>query len=263
MTTTSATSSTFGNMSGSNASVLNSMSQQAAASLKQQQSQSALTGAGAQAASSQQSLTGTLNTFLTMLTTQLKNQDPMSPMNSSQFTNQLVQFASVEQQINTNTNLATLINLQSTDQQAAAINYVGKTVESSGSTLALQNGKADFSYTLPSQASQVTISIQDASGQTVATVPAPSLAAGTTQVAWNGTGLNGSTLPDGQYTLSIAATDTNQQPLTATTNVYGTVTGVTSNSTNGTELSMGSAAIPLSSVQSIVDPSTLTATPTA
>jgi flagellar basal-body rod modification protein FlgD len=260
MTTTSPTSatSTFGNISGSNAAVLNQINSQNASSVKNQQSQNALTGgSGSQAAASAQSLAGNLNTFLTMLTTQLKNQDPLSPMDSTQFTNQLVQFASVEQQINSNSNLEKLISLQTTSQQASAINYVGQTVEVPGSSLPLQNGKAYFSYTLPSDASQVSISVTDQTGAVVANIPAISTATGTHQMVWKGTGLNGSTLPDGQYTLNITATDATQQPITATTTVYGKVTGVTSDPTNGTELSLGAVPVPMSQIQSIVDPANL------
>src|SRR5580700_11949070 len=86
-----------------------------------------------------QQLAGNFNTFLGLLTTQLQNQDPMSPMDTNQFTQQLVEFASVEQQMNTNTNLQTLVSLQQTAQDSQALNFVGQTVTVNGATATLAN----------------------------------------------------------------------------------------------------------------------------
>src|ERR1700686_3335504 len=75
-----------------------------------------------------QQLAGNFDTFLKLLTTQLQNQDPLSPMDSNQFTQELVQFSQVEQQINTNTSLASLIALTKTQSSANAVSYLGKTI---------------------------------------------------------------------------------------------------------------------------------------
>jgi flagellar basal-body rod modification protein FlgD len=88
-------------------------------------------------------LSGNFSTFLTLLTTQLKNQDPTSPMDSNQFTQQLVEFSQVEQQINTNTNLQTLISQGTAQSAAYATGYLGKTVtvaDGRRSQLELQSG---------------------------------------------------------------------------------------------------------------------------
>src|SRR5271154_1591718 len=82
--------------------------------------------------SAMQQLSGNMNTFLTLLTTQLQHQDPLSPMDSTQFTQQLVEYSQVEQQINTNTNLTNLISLQQTNSGAAAVGYLGKEVTATG-----------------------------------------------------------------------------------------------------------------------------------
>src|SRR5271154_1385360 len=96
-----------------------------------------------------QQLSGNLNTFLTLLTTQLQNQDPLSPMDSTQFTQQLVEYSQVEQQINTNTNLTNLISLQQAGAGAASVGYLGKNVTVTNGNAALTNGSATWNFTLP------------------------------------------------------------------------------------------------------------------
>ena len=95
--------------------------------------------------------TSNFNTFLTLLTTQLKNQDPLSPMDTDQFTNQLVMFSQVEQQIKTNSQLGTLISDGASSEAISALPMVGRTIEYNGNQAILQNGQASFSYTLPSE----------------------------------------------------------------------------------------------------------------
>jgi flagellar basal-body rod modification protein FlgD len=238
---------------GSNASVLDNINAQNAASKAQMAAQSTT---GSKTADAKAKLTGDFNTFLTMLTTQLKHQDPLSPMDSTQFTNQLVSFSQVEQQININTNLQTLIGLQNSNQQAAAIGYIGQTVSVNGAELPLQDGQSYFSYTLASGAKTCTITIKDSQGNTVATNSGAEPGAGTHKLSWDGTDSSGKQSKDGKYTISVAAEDAQGKPVAATTTVYGRVTGVTSDA-SGTELSLGTVNIPLSSVASIVDPAAL------
>ena len=242
---TTSASNVAGNMTGNNATVINKIN-------SGKSTVANTTTNSNTAAASQTQLTGNLNTFLNMLTTQLKNQDPMSPMDSTQFTNQLVQFSAVEQQINTNSNLETLIGLQKTTQQSQAIGYLGQTVTVPGGTLPLQNSQSAFSYTLPSAASTGTITINNSAGTTVAQVPISDLTAGTHSLSWNGKESGGGTAPDGQYTISVTASDSAGKALTVSTSTYGVVTGVTSDPTNGTELQLGpNVTTPLSSVTGI------------
>src|SRR5215831_15863666 len=91
-------------------------------------------------------LAGNFNTFLTLLTTQLKNQNPLDPLDTNQFTQQLVQFASVEQQINMNTQLTTLVSLQKATQTTSAMGFLGKTVTVKGATAPLMNGQAQWTF---------------------------------------------------------------------------------------------------------------------
>src|SRR5215468_478605 len=103
--------------------------------------------------SAEQTLAGNFNTFLTLLTSQLQNQDPLSPMDSTQFTQQLVMFSQVEQQINTNDNLQSLIALNLSQNANSAVNYIGRSVVMTNGEGALQsNGdgtsSVDWTYNL-------------------------------------------------------------------------------------------------------------------
>ncbi len=110
-------------------------------------------------ASSLASLSENFDAFLTLLTSQLQNQDPLDPMDSSEFTNQLVQFSAVEQQIQANQNLETLIQLQNAQSAANAVGYIGKDVEVPSSQIMLQDGEAKFAYTLADSVDIVVVTV--------------------------------------------------------------------------------------------------------
>ena len=124
-------------------------------------------------------LSGNFNTFLTLLTAQLKNQDPTSPLDTNQFTQQLVQYSTVEQQINTNTNLTTLIDLNRASSLYQASAMVGHQVGVASSQLSLQDGAASLQFNLGT-AAPVDITISDASGAARTTRRVPSAATGST-----------------------------------------------------------------------------------
>ena len=163
--------------------------------------------------------TQNFDTFLTLLTTQLKNQDPLSPMDTSQFTQQLVAFSQVEQQIKTNSQLATMMQGQSASEAISALPMVGRTIEYSGDQTALQNGQAAFSYTLPTAAATATVMVKDAGGNTVFSQTVdPS--AGKHSLVWNGQTSGGVQMPDGGiYTIQVQATDAHGNSTTATTTI--------------------------------------------
>jgi len=175
--------------------------------------------------------TGVLNftqnfdTFLTLLTTQLKNQDPLAPTDTNQFTQELVSFSQVEQQIKTNSQLATLLNNEASAETISALPSIGRTIEYQSNQGALQNGSATFSYTLPSTAAKATINILDSTGNIVASAQGdPS--AGKHSFTWNGQNASGLQLADGIYTLQVLAVDAKNQPITATTTATGTIDNV-------------------------------------
>jgi flagellar basal-body rod modification protein FlgD len=170
-------------------------------------------------------IAGNFQSFLQLLTTQLENQDPLSPLDTNQFTQQLVEFAGVQQQINTNDSLATLVSLQQTTQGTQALQFVGKTAVVKGSTAALTNSEAAWELNVPTD-STVNISIANSNGQTVYTNDYTA-AAGNNQVfGWNGQDNSGNQLPDGSYTLTATAKDSNGNTVAITTSVAGVVTSV-------------------------------------
>ena len=160
-------------------------------------------------------------TFLTLLTTQLQNQNPLDPLDTNQFTQQLVQFAQVEQQLRSNDQLATLVALQKTTQSTAALSFVGQNVVVDGSTAQLANSKATWSFTSPKPAA-ATITIKDSKGQT-AFSGNYTLQTGPQSFGWDGRGTNGALWPDGAYTMSITSKDANGQSVAIATEVQGIV----------------------------------------
>jgi flagellar basal-body rod modification protein FlgD len=207
------------------------------------------TAAGAVGGAASQQIAGNFDEFLQLLTTQLQNQDPLDPMDTNSFTQELVQFASVEQQIDMNTNMSTLISLQQANTDVAALQLVGSTVTISGSGATLAAGSpATWTLNSPSAAT-ANITITNSSGQTVYTGTTP-LNAGTQTYSWNGQGTNGAASPDGTYTIAVTATGANGQPVTVSTQVQGVVTAVNTNA-NPPTLTVGGQSVPLSQIESI------------
>jgi flagellar basal-body rod modification protein FlgD len=194
-------------------------------------------------------LSGNFNTFLKLLTTQLQNQDPLSPMDSTQFTQQLVEYSQVEQQINTNTNLQSLISLQQSGAGAAAVGYLGKTVTVTNGNAGLTNGQATWNYSLGSNAASTTLTVTNASGQVVYSAPG-STSSGNNSFNWNGRDSSGGQLPDGTYTLAVTATASDGSKVASTVSSTGTVSEVNLSGTTP-QLMIGTMSVPLSAVSSI------------
>lgn len=297
------------------------------------------------------SLAQNFDTFLTMLTTQLKHQDPLSPMDSTQFTNQLVQFAGVEQQINANSNLEKLIGATGMNTHAQAVNYIGRVVEADTDQVPLQGsvdtvstsiqlangtstfkyslaeqatstqlrikdsdgnvvrtlvgelnkgihqitwdgknsagetmttgtytvepvvvnaagnsvatttyttartGNAGFSYTLAKDATTSSVVIKDSSGAIVRTLPGE-VSRGRHEVKWDGKDKNGKDLPDGNYTVSIAALDSEGETVDSAITVYGKVTDVAADA-NSTLLGMGKVVVSIDKILTVRDASSV------
>ena len=163
-------------------------------------------------------------TFLQLLVTQLKNQDPLSPMDTNQFTQQLVEFASVEQQMKSNDSLSTLVSLEQTAQATSALALVGATVVVNGSTAQLANGQATWTLNAAKPAT-ATISIADSTGRTAYTGTF-AINSGTQTFIWDGRGNDRTLWPDGTYTLTATATDASGQSSATTTQVQARVDSV-------------------------------------
>jgi flagellar basal-body rod modification protein FlgD len=210
-----------------------------------------LLGASASGSSDQQMIAGNFQMFLQLLTTQLQNQDPTSPLDTNQFTQQLVQFASVEQQLKTNTDLDTLVAQNKTQQATSALNFVGANVLADGASTQLKDGVAVWNVTSPNVAT-ANISILDANGNTVWTDKG-SLKQGIQSYAWNGKTSTGTTAPDGTYTIHIDAQDATGAAVTTSTDFQGTVSGVDL-SGDQPMLLVGSTYLQINQIKGIVKP---------
>lgn len=204
-------------------------------------------------------LADTFDTFLNLLTKQLQNQDPLDPVDSGEFTQQLVLFTSAEQAVATNKNLETLIKLSTSNQSAAAVGYIGKTVEAEGRTSTLSQGLAVWQFELPSNAEQVDITITDSNGKAVLNTNG-AIDAGVHSFVWDGRNNDGMTMPDGNYTISISAKSANGEAITASTSILGRVSGV--ETVDGAiVLNVGSTKIPFDKVISVRETAAPTTSP--
>jgi flagellar basal-body rod modification protein FlgD len=182
------------------------------------------TAATGAAAASNTRLAGDFNTFLTLLTTQLQNQSPTDPLDANQMTNQLVQFASVEQQIAMNQNLERLIGLQQASQLTASAPLMGRRVEVDSDQLPLQNGRGEVRLPVAGTARYAEITVSDSTGRALRQ---QFVELGSTPTTWNwdGRDISGRTLTDGAYRVSVAGRGVNGEAVALPFTVAGTVTG--------------------------------------
>ncbi len=215
------------------------------------QNPAAATSGSAAGSDAMSQLSGNFNTFLTLLTSQLKNQDPTSPMDSSTFTQQLVMYSQVEQQIGTNSNLKTLIGQGTTQLGAYATSYLGKAVSVTNGNAALSGGSATWSYNLGAAAAANTLTVTNASGRVVYTGTGET-ASGNHQFAWNGKDNNGNQLADGTYTLTVTAKALDGSPVTSQVASAGVVSEI--DMTSGTpQLLIGGMSVGLSDIAHVAN----------
>jgi flagellar basal-body rod modification protein FlgD len=208
------------------------------------------TAAKTNALASQQ-IAGNFQSFLQLLTTQLQNQNPLDPLDTNQFTQQLVEFAGVQQQLNTNDSLATLVSLQQTTQSTQALGFVGKNAIVTGNTAALTNSSATWQVNVPTS-STVNITIANSTGQTVFSGNYDAAAGNNQPFTWNGQGNDGTQYPDGNYTLTATAKDQSGNNVAITTAIEGTVSAVDLTQSPPL-LTIGGQKYTVSQIQSIVN----------
>ena len=205
------------------------------------------------AASSQ--LAENFDTFLKLLTTQLKHQDPLEPLKSSEFVAQLVQFSQVEQSIKANKNLEKILAAQSANQAAASLSYIGKTVAAKGNTVPLKNGNAEFTYALAEKAENTLIIITNDKGDLVFSAEG-NTDAGKHSFVWDGLDKNGNLAPDGAYKITVSARTADDDIIDTTINVVAQITGI---ETTGDELFLVSddVKLPFADVVSVRETPTI------
>jgi flagellar basal-body rod modification protein FlgD len=212
----------------------------------------AVTAGTAASATGRTRLAENFDTFLTLLTTQLKNQDPLSPMDSTQFTQQLVQMTGVEQQLLTNDLLEKLVT-NTGSGVSTAVSLIGKEVRAEADVAALKNKKAEWTYALDRDATDVKLEILDEKGRVVKSVAPTDNKAGDHTFTWDGKNAAGSDSAEGTYTLRVTAKDSAGSTVTSTVYADGLVTGVEQND-GSTLITIKGAQVPWDKIVRIRQP---------
>ncbi|WP_417483407.1 flagellar hook assembly protein FlgD [Maricaulis sp.] len=207
---------------------------------------SAITDSSPQLASSQASLANNYEMFLSLLTSQMKNQDPLDPLDSTQFVDQLVSFSGVEQQIAQNQNLESLLILQSATAQTSSVSYIGRVATAETPQSRLQGGAASWQYELPESAKTTSLVIKDSSDRVVYRGSGET-STGVHDFTWDGKTTSGADAPEGIYTMEISAVDDDGGSIAAEIRASARVTGI---DLSGSEVmvEMGGVEVPLSSI---------------
>jgi len=204
-------------------------------------------------------LASNFDTFLSLLTTQLKNQDPLSPLDSNQFTQQLVAMTGVEQQLNANDLLKQLVT-NTAGGVSTAVSLIGKDVKAVSDTANISGGQAKWTYNLPSNAASLKVEVLNSSGTLVHAEAPTDLNAGDHDFTWNGKDQTGTQLPDGgPYTLRVTALDSTGAAISTTNYVKGTVTGV-EQANGSTMITINGGQVDWSKVTTITQPAAATTT---
>ncbi len=206
---------------------------------------------GTKSADAQAQLEEDLNRFLNLLVTQLKNQDPLDPMDSNEFTSQLVQFAAVEQQIFANSNLEELVSLQQMGQISSLVDFIDRTVEVVGTKFPLENGKAKFTYTMPEDVKSASVIIRDQNGITIYEESA-NLEQGQHTFEWDGLDKHGQPADDGIYNAVVTGLDRNSDIIEVSQTAFGRITGVGSEAGTPT-IFLGDLEVPQGYIISVME----------
>ncbi|KAA2235460.1 flagellar hook assembly protein FlgD [Salinarimonas soli] len=203
-------------------------------------------------AKSRNSIANNFDSFLLLLTTQLKNQSPLDPLDTNQFTQQLVQFASVEQQLRTNDTLKALLTNAQTSTVSNAASFVGLQVTADGASTRLTDEGASWTLTAPKAVARATLTIKDTEGNVVATSLRP-LAAGSQAFTWDGRTSTGQKAPAGDYTITVTGVDAGGASVSIKTEIQGRVDSV---DVSGSEtiLAIGKLRVPLANVKAVSRP---------
>jgi len=192
--------------------------------------------------------------FLKLLVTQLQNQDPLNPTDSTQFVSQLAQFSSLEQLSNVNDNLKTVQLFDQSINNAQAVNFVGKTIKASGSMFELGSGEThEIQYQLGEDAAAVYVSIYNSSGEVIKKIEMDKMTAGAQSVVWDGKDENGNAAPAGTYSFSVQAKNKDGEIMATAAYIEETVTGVSYHN-GSTYLLSNDIEIPYSAIIEVAEP---------
>jgi flagellar basal-body rod modification protein FlgD len=211
-----------------------------------------LANQAAQDTSARTRLSDNYDTFLVLLTAQLQNQDPLAPMDSTQFTEQLVMFSQVEQQIRTNEQLTGLVAQYQAASAGAALSYLGKDAIIEADETYLAGGEANWAYRLPEAATSMTISVKDMQGRTIYETTAAPRTGGEHLFTWNGARTDGTSATDGVYQIVIDARGADGEAITPTVSVRERIMGVDFSGTTPVVITP-SGTRELGSIRSVLD----------
>ena len=211
--------------------------------------------AAANSASARTSLATNFDTFLTLLTAQLKNQDPLSPTDTTQMTSQITQMTGVEQQLVTNDLLTALVGMNTSGGISDAVNLMGKQVTAETDKSVLKDNAAAWTYTQGRSATSVKIEIVDKYDKTIRTVLPEDMSSGDHTFTWDGKSDDGTLQPaGGAYTIKVTATDGNGSSITTTSK--GRIDGIVTKVTNESGQNMvwiGDTKVPIDSVIGVTE----------
>ena len=168
-----------------------------------------------------------MDAFLQLLVTQLQYQDPLDPMDDKEFVAELAQFSSLEQLTEINSGIEGLTSIGQEQQLIGAVNFIGKTIEATGTAVSLTEGEASsVTFSLPEDASTCMVNVLDSSGNIVRTVDLGATTAGDVEFTWDGKDYDGNTQDDGQYQVAVTATNADGDVMTVTSTMTGVVSGI-------------------------------------
>jgi len=200
---------------------------------------------------SRTSLANNEQTFLKLLTVQLKNQDPLSPTDTTQMTSQITQMTGVEQQLVTNDLLAALVGMNTGTGLSEGVNMIGKQVTATTDNSTLKDGKATFSWTQPGASTSLTVEVKNAAGKVIRTLHPDDQKSGDHTITWDGKDDSGAQMDNGGvYTIAVTAKGADGKELKAT-NVKGRTEGVVTavdNSTGQPQVIIDGKPVPIDNV---------------